>query len=323
MDLFSSLGASLASPMVLAFVLGIVATLLRSDLKFPEGMYMGLTIYLLFAIGLKGGVKLANVNLVDFYRPCLAAIFMCLTIPVLAYFILTKLGSMDKLNAAAIAAHFGSVSAVTFSEGTSFLDLIHIPYEGYMPAMLAIMEIPAIIIAIYLAKKAMPQTDSNMCKVLHELFTNKGTILLLGGIAIGLLTGKKGFEQVAPVYDGMFRGILCLFLLEVGLVAGRRLYDLKKVGFFLFGFGIIMPVVHATAGILLAHWAGLSMGGAVIFGLLCASASYIAAPAAVRIAIPEANPTYYLTGSLAIAFPFNVTIGLPLYLTIANFIYTL
>jgi len=323
MDIFSSFGASLASPMVLAFALGIIATLLKSDLKFPEGMYMGLTIYLLFAIGIKGGVKLTSVNIVDFYKPCLVAIAMCITIPIVAYFILQKIGKMDKLNAAAIAAHFGSVSAVTFSEGTSFLDLMKIPYEGYMPAMLAIMEIPAIIIAIYFAKKALPQTQSNMGKVMHELFTNKGTILLLGGIFIGLITGKKGFEQVSPLFDGLFRGILCLFLLEVGLVAGRRLYDLKKVGFFLFAFGIIMPVIHATVGIYLGHWAGLSMGGATIFGLLCASASYIAAPAAVRIAIPEANPTYYLTASLAIAFPFNVTVGLPLYLTIAQKLYAI
>lgn len=321
MDLFSSLGASLASPMVLAFVLGIAATLFKSDLKFPEGMYMGLTIYLLFAIGLKGGVKLTTVYIGDFYKPCLAAIAMCIAIPLVAYVLLHKLGKMDKLNAAAIAAHFGSVSAVTFSEGTAFLDIMKISYEGYMPAMLAIMEIPAILVAIYLAKKSMPKSEGNMGKVVHELFTNKGTMLLIGGIVIGMVTGKKGFEQVAPVYDGLFRGILCLFLLEVGLVAGRRLYDLKQVGFFLFAFGIIMPVVHATVGIYLAQWAGLSVGGATIFGLLCASASYIAAPAAIRIAIPEANPTYYLTGSLAIAFPFNVTIGLPLYLTIANNIY--
>ncbi len=205
MELFSSFGASLASPMVLAFALGIIATLLKSDLKFPEGMYMGLTIYLLFAIGIKGGVKLTSVHLIDFYKPCLAAIAMCIAIPIVGYYILQKLGKMDKLNAAAIAAHFGSVSAVTFSEGTSFLDLMKIPYEGYMPAMLAIMEIPAIIVAIYFAKKAMPKANSSMGKVMHELFTNKGTILLLGGIFIGLITGKKGFEQVAPLYDGLFR----------------------------------------------------------------------------------------------------------------------
>jgi hypothetical protein len=323
MELFTSVGASLASPMVLAFALGIIATLVKSDLKFPEGMYMGLTIYLLFAIGLKGGVKLTSVDIVDFYKPGLAAIAMCIAIPIVSYYILQKLGKMDKLNAAAIAAHFGSVSAVTFSEGTSFLDLLEIPYEGYMPAILAIMEIPAIIVAIYFAKKAMPQSQSNMGKVMHELFTNKGTVLLLGGILIGLITGKKGFEQVAPLYDGLFRGILCLFLLEIGLICGRRLYDLKKVGFFLVAYGIIMPVIHATIGIYLGHWAGLSMGGATIFGLLCASASYIAAPAAVRIAIPEANPSYYLTLSLAITFPFNVTVGLPLYLTIAQKLYAI
>lgn len=321
MDLFSSLGASLASPMVLAFLLGIVATLLRSDLKFPEGMYLGLTIYLLFSIGLKGGVKLSAISPSDFIRPCAAALFMCSLIPVMGFYILRYLGKMDVANASAIAAHFGSVSAVTFSEGTAFLDMLKIPYEGYMPAMLAIMEIPAIIISIYLFKRAMPATDSGMGKVLHELFTNKGTMLLLGGLTIGILTGKKGFEQVAPLYDGLFRGMLCLFLLEVGLVTGRRLYDLKKVGVSLLAFGLLMPTVHATLGIYIGQLAGLSMGGATIFGLLCASASYIAAPAAIRIAIPEANPTYYLTGSLAIAFPFNVTIGLPLYLTIAKHLF--
>jgi len=322
MEVFSSLGASLTSPMVLAFVLGIIVTLVKSDLKFPEGMYMGLTIFLLFAIGLKGGVKLSATSIEDFYKPCLAAIFMCCTIPLLAFFLLHKLGKFDVPNAAAIAAHFGSVSAVTFSEGTAFMDLLGIKYEGFMPAMLAIMEIPAIIICIFLSMKYSNSVSKTpMKKVLHELFTNKGTMLLIGGLAIGLITGKKGFEQVAPMYDGLFRGILCLFLLEVGLVTGRRLYDLKKVGGFLIGFGIIMPVIHATVGIYLAFICGLSMGGATIFGLLCASASYIAAPAAIRIAIPEANPTYYLSGALAIAFPFNVTVGLPLYLSIAQLIY--
>lgn len=307
--------------MVLAFLLGIVATLLRSDLKFPEGMYMGLTIYLLFAIGLKGGVKLSGVSPADFYRPLLAAIAACLIIPAVSFVVLTRLGKFDTLNAAAIAAHFGSVSAVTFSEGIAFLDLMHIEFEGYMPAILAIMEVPAILLSIWIAKRNMPRQSGGMGKVLHELLTNKGTILLLGGIAIGLITKKSGFEQVAPLYDGLFRGVLCLFLLEVGLVAGRRLFELKKVGFFLLGYGIIMPVLHALLGVFLAQWAGLSLGGATLLALLCASASYIAAPAAIRIAIPEANPTLYLTGSLAVAFPFNVTIGLPLYLSFAQYFY--
>lgn len=321
MELGSALFASLTSPMVLAFLLGIIATLLRSDLKYPDGMYLGLTIYLLFAIGLKGGVKLSGVPLAEFYKPLLAAIAACLIIPAVSYLVLTRLGKFDAANAAAIAAHFGSVSAVTFSEGLAFLELMGIEFEGFMPAMLAIMEIPAILLSIWLARRNMPQNGEGMGKVLHELFTNKGTILLLGGLGIGLITQKTGFEQVAPLYDGMFRGVLCLFLLEVGLVTGRRLFELKKVGFFLVGYGLVMPVLHATMGVFLAQWAGLSVGGATLFALLCASASYIAAPAAIRLAIPEANPTFYLTGSLAIAFPFNVTIGLPLYLTIAQTIY--
>lgn len=307
--------------MVLAFLLGILATLLRSDLKFPEGMYMGLTIYLLFAIGIKGGVKLSGVALEDFYKPLIAAVAACLVIPSVSFVVLTRLGKFDPLNAAAIAAHFGSVSAVTFSEGLAFLELMNIEFEGYMPAILAIMEVPAILLSIWIAKRNTPRQSEGMGKVMHELLTNKGTVLLIGGIAIGLITQKTGFEQVAPLYDGLFRGVLCLFLLEVGLVAGRRLFELKKVGFFLLGYGIVMPILHAVLGVFLAQWAGLSLGGATLFALLCASASYIAAPAAIRIAIPEANPTLYLTGSLAVAFPFNVTIGLPLYLSIAQYVY--
>lgn len=323
MDLISTMGASLLSPMVLSFALGILATLVKSDLKYPEGMYMGLTIYLLFSIGLKGGVKLSAVSPSEIMMPTLAALAMCIIIPLLSYFLLKNIGKMKTVDAAAIAAHFGSVSAVTFSEGTAFLDLIKVPYEGYMPAIVAIMEMPAILIAIFLAKRAMPDSEGSMGKVLHELFTNKGSLLLIGGILIGFATGKKGFEQVSPLFEGLFRGMLCLFLLEVGLVTGRRLFELKKAGVFLFIYALFLPFVHAAAGIYAAHWAGLSMGGATLFGILCSSASYIAAPAAVRLAIPEANPSYYLTASLAIAFPVNVTIGIPVYLSMAQYIYSI
>ncbi len=317
------MGASLLSPMVLSFALGILATLVKSDLKYPEGMYMGLTIYLLFSIGLKGGVKLSAVSPSEIMMPTLAALAMCIIIPLLSYFLLKNIGKMKTVDAAAIAAHFGSVSAVTFSEGTAFLDLIKVPYEGYMPAIVAIMEMPAILIAIFLAKRAMPDSEGSMGKVLHELFTNKGSLLLIGGILIGFATGKKGFEQVSPLFEGLFRGMLCLFLLEVGLVTGRRLFELKKAGVFLFIYALFLPFVHAAAGIYAAHWAGLSMGGATLFGILCSSASYIAAPAAVRLAIPEANPSYYLTASLAIAFPVNVTVGIPVYLSMAQYIYSI
>jgi hypothetical protein len=307
--------------MVLAFLLGIAATLLRSDLKFPDGMYAGLTIYLLFAIGLKGGVKLAQTDIAEVWLPISAAVGMCLIIPVAAFGILRSIGKMDVPDAAAIAAHFGSVSAVTFSEGTAFLEYMNIPYEGYAPALLAIMEVPAIMVALYLARRNAISPGTSSEKVYHELFTNKGAILLLGGIGIGLITGKQGYSQVSVLFQDAFRGVLSLFLLEVGLVAGRRLKDLRKAGVFLLAFSMLFPLINAVLGILLASFIGMSMGGATIFGLLCASASYIAAPAAVRIAIPEANPSLYLTASLAIAFPFNVTLGLPLYLSFAQKVY--
>lgn len=322
MELFNSLAAKLLSPMVLAFALGIFATLIKSDLKFPEGLYIGLTIYLLFAIGLKGGVKLSATPMNEFYKPALGAILMCSLIPIWSYFILNKLGKFSVTNAAAIAAHYGSVSAVTFSESLSYMEVMGVSFEGFMPTMLAIMEVPAILIAIFLARTQSKEGNtSSWGKLFHELFAGRGTVLLIGGLVIGFLSGKKGFEQVAPLFDTPFKGILALFLLEVGLVTGRKLGDLVKAGPFLIGFGLIMPIVHACIGIYLGKALGLSLGGSTIFGVLCASASYIAAPAAIRIALPEASPTYYLTSALAITFPFNIVLGLPLYLSIAKFIF--
>ena len=322
MEIFNSLIAKLLSPMVLAFALGIFATLIQSDLKFPEGLYIGLTIYLLFAIGLKGGAKLSATPMSEFYKPAFGAILMCCLIPIWAYFILNKLGKFNIVNAAAIAAHYGSVSAVTFSESLSYMEVMGISFEGFMPTMLAIMEVPAILVAIFLARtQSRDNQNSSWGNLLHELFAGRGTILLIGGLTIGFLSGKKGFEQVAPLFDTPFKGVLTLFLLEVGLVTGRKLSDLRKAGPFLIAFGLVMPVIHACIGISIGNILGLSLGGATIFGVLCASASYIAAPAAIRIALPEASPTFYLTSALAITFPFNIIFGLPLYLTIAKLIY--
>lgn len=322
MDVFNSLIAKLLSPMVLAFALGVFATLIKSDLKFPEGLYIGLTIYLLFAIGLKGGVKLSATPMAEFYKPALGAILMCSLIPIWSYFILNKLGKFSVTNAAAIAAHYGSVSAVTFSESLSYMETMGVSFEGFMPTMLAIMEVPAILIAIFIARtQSKEESTTSWGKLFHELFAGRGTVLLIGGLVIGLLSGKKGFEQVAPLFDTPFKGVLALFLLEVGLVTGRKLGDLVKAGPFLIAFGLIMPILHACIGIYLGKALGLSLGGSTIFGVLCASASYIAAPAAIRIALPEASPTYYLTSALAITFPFNIVFGLPLYLSIAKIIF--
>lgn len=324
MSMLDSLAGSLLSPMVLAFLLGIIATLIRSDLKFPDGFYLVLTIYLLFAIGLKGGVKLKEVSFGEAIFPILAALLLCLLIPTWVYLFLKNVFRVDKLNSAALAIHYGSVSAVTFGECIAFLELMGVSYEKYSPSLLAIMEVPAILVGILLARAGSNDGLNfrpNWKKVFHELLAGKGTLLLVGGIIIGILSGKRGMEQVAPVFETPFRGILTLFLLEVGLVTGRRLKDLKLLGFRIISFGIIFPVIHAILGIFLAKWTGLSMGGSVVFGTLAASASYIAAPAACRIALPEANPSIYLTASLVVTFPFNIVLGLPLYLSFAQWVY--
>jgi hypothetical protein len=324
MELLQSLATSLLSPMVLAFALGLFATLVKSDLRFPDELYTALTIYLLFAIGLKGGMKLDGMSLGVVGGPLIAAITISAVIPIWCFFLLKKLVCLNAANAGAIAAHYGSVSAVTFSAVLAFLEVGKVPVEGFMPALLAVMEAPAIIVAIFLAMKSSHSGTSQpgeMKKLFHDLLTGKGILLLLGGLVIGLLCGKKGFDQVAPLFDAPFKGVLTLFLLEVGLVTGRRLHDLKSAGWRLVAFALIMPVLHGLLGALVGKWCGLGLGGATVLATLAASASYIAAPAAVRIALPQASPALYLTSSLAITFPFNIVLGIPLYHAFAKFLF--
>jgi hypothetical protein len=324
MELLQSLAASLLSPMVLAFALGIFAALVKSDLRFPDELYTALTIYLLFAIGLKGGMKLEGVSLSVVGWPLLGAIGLSCVIPVWCFFILKSFVRLDSTNAGAIAAHYGSVSAVTFSAVLAFLETLKIPVEGYAPALLAVMEAPAIIVAVFLAMRKSgvgPSQSGGFGHLLHDLLTGKGIILLLGGLVIGLVCGKKGFDQVAPLFDAPFKGVLALFLLEVGLITGSRLNDLKTAGWRLVVFALVMPVAHGFLGALLGKWCGLGLGGTTVLATLAASASYIAAPAAVRIALPNASAALYLTSSLAITFPFNIVFGIPLYLGFAKFIF--
>ncbi len=316
---------SILSPMVLAFLLGIIASRVKSDLKYPDSLYQSLTIYLLIAIGMKGGYKLSLATFSEVYQPALVAIGLCCTIPLWTYWIMRRAGKFDVYNSAALAAHYGSVSAVTFSAALAFHESLGISFEGFMPSMLAMMEIPAILIGISLARINSPinagTTQVSIKEISRELIAGKSSLLLLGFLVIGFLVGKTGWEQVSPLFDVPFKGVLTLFLLEAGLVAGRKLSDLKKGGLILIGFGIVFPILHAIIGIYLGHLVGLSLGGATILGILAASASYIAAPAACRVALPEANPSYYLTAALAITFPFNIIIGLPLYHEIAVFIF--
>lgn len=315
---------SLLTPMVLAFVLGIIAARLKSDLKFPDSLYQSLTIYLLIAIGLKGGYKLSLTSFDEVWLPALAAIALCCTIPFWTFLFMKKIARFTTPDAAALAAHYGSVSAVTFSAALAFHETMGISFEGFMPSLLAIMEIPAILIGISLSRykqTASPNDNVPVKEIARELLAGKSSLLLTGFLIIGLLVGKTGWEQVSPLFDVPFKGALTLFLLEAGLVAGRKLSDLKKDGIALIAFGLTFPILHALLGIYLGNLTGLSMGGATILGVLAASASYIAAPAACRVALPEASPSYYLTASLAITFPFNIIIGIPLYHKFATLLF--
>ena len=318
MDALELVRFNLLSPIVLAFGLGIVATLVRSDLKFPDELYQALSIFLLLAIGLKGGAALAETPLTAFMRPALVALALGVVIPVWSYAILRKLGRFGVADAAAVAAHYGSVSAVTFIACITFLDTARVPYEGFMPTLLAMLEVPAIVIALLIARSKMGG-GGNFGEVMHEVLSGKSIVLLLGGLVIGFLAGWEGLAPVRPFFIDLFQGALTLFLLEMGMVAARRFRDLARVGLFLVGFGVIMPVLHGALGVWLGYLSGLSVGGSTV---LAASASYIAAPAAVRIALPEANPSYYLTGSLAITFPFNLTVGIPLYYAMARWVFS-
>lgn len=312
----NSLVANLLSPVILAFALGVVAALVRSDLRLPDALYNALSIYLLLAIGLKGGVELNRTPVDQFLWPSLLTLALGIVTPLTAYFVLRTFCRFDRVNASALAAHYGSVSAVTFIVATTFAVSRGAPAEGFMPALVAILEVPAIVVALMIAY-AKQQRAGSWQEALHEVLAGRSVVLLAGGLLIGLAVGPTGFEPVSPFFVGMFQGALVLFLLEMGILAGRRLSDLRTVGGVLIAFGIVMPIVHGLAAVWLGGLAGLSPSGAAVLGAMASSASYIAAPAAVRIALPEANPTYYLTASLGITFPFNVTLGIPLYFAFA------
>ena len=312
-----SLLSNFASPVVLAFALGIVAKLLKSDLEIPKPLYQGLSIYLLLAIGLKGGVELSKTSLDAFIGPASITLLLGVLTPLIAYIILRYLGRMDMINSSAIAAHYGSVSAVTFIAAISYVERLGYSPEGFMPTLVALLEVPGIIVAL-LIPQFYNGGNGSFKKALHEVVTGSSIILLLGGLVIGFVAGPVKFESVQPFFVSGFQGALVLFLLELGMVTARRLSDLKKVGVFLLGFGILVPILHGVLAIWLGLMVGLSIAGATVLAAMVSSGSYIAAPAAVRIALPKANPSYYLTASLGITFPFNITIGIPIYYLIAT-----
>ncbi len=303
-------------PVVLFFLLGLIARIAKSDLRLPEALYEALAIYLLLAIGLKGGVQLAQQPLATVLPQALAAIALGAAIPLLLFPLLRL--KLARADAASIAAHYGSVSVVTFAVATSFLTARSIDAESHMPLIVALMEAPGIVVGIVLARAGGGGRIA-WGAFAHEVVFGK-SVLLLGGLAIGAIVGPEGAQPIAPLFTDLFKGVLALFLLEMGLVAGGRIGDLRRAGPFLLGFGIGAPLVLALIGAVVGHLIGLSSGGTALLATLAASASYIAAPTAMRIAVPEANPALSIGVALGITFPFNIFVGIPLYLQYARWI---
>lgn len=336
--------SNLLLPAVLFFALGVIARVIKSDLRFPPDVAKILSIYLLMAIGLHGGYELAKADMMIAINSIVWALILGFGLPIIGYLALVVTRKVNPLDAAAIAAHYGSVSAGTFLTAIAYLDNAGVQYETYPLIMLAVMESPAIIVGLILAAKARQSMaaksgvpvsggaavigadDGNgehggngFGSLLREAFTNGSVVVLIGSMVIGAITLPSGMQKLFPFIDDIFMGVLCLFLFEMGMVAANRMGDFRKVGLVLAAFGIVMPLVGGVIGAYIGYAIlGFSVGGATLVAVLAASASYIAVPPAMRLAVPEANPSFYLTLSLGITFPFNVVIGIPLYHSLAQ-----
>jgi len=313
--------ANLVSPIILSFALGLLASIARSDLSIPEAVAKGMSIYLLFSIGFKGGAGVAAHGIdATLVGSLLTGLVLSFSIPLVAYGLLRGMTRLSALDAAAVAGHYGSISIVTFVAATSVLAGRGIPSEGYMVAVAAVMEAPAILSALWLVARS-GRGERMEPDLWREILLNGSIVLLIGAFAIGWITGEDGFDEIRAFIEAPFKGVLCLFLLDMGLVAGRGLRDSRGIlGGGAIGFGVVMPLVGATLGLGAGTLLGLSTGGVALMMVLSASASYIAVPAAMRVALPEANPSIYLTLSLGVTFPFNLTLGIPIYIAVASFV---
>lgn len=317
---------NILNPPVLFFFLGMLAIFLKSDLEIPAPLPKLFSLYLLLAIGFKGGYELEESGInPQIAMTLLAAVIMASLIPVYSFFILRI--KLDAYNAGAIAATYGSISAVTFITAQSFLKVVNVNSDGYMVAALALMESPAIVVGIILVRmfgknkeNESEKSEFSWGEVLREAFLNGSVFLLVGSVVIGILTGQKGWDKLQPFTQGIFYGTLSFFLLDMGMVAARRIKDLSKTGSFLIAFSIFMPVANAIIGIIIAKVIGIPQGNALLFAVLCASASYIAVPAAMRMTVPQANPSLYVSMALALTFPFNIIVGIPLYMNIIKIV---
>jgi uncharacterized protein len=317
---------------VLFFLLGLLARLVKSDLALPGALYETLSIYLLLAIGLKGGIELSKQSLLVIAPQVLLCIAMGLAIPLLLYPVLRRWVKLGSYDAASVAAHYGSVSVVTFAVASAYLVQQQVSFEAHAALWVALLEAPGIVAGIALARwaakgqaaqaeqagAASSSAATNWGALAHDVFLGKSVLLLVGGLVIGTTMGEAGTAPIAPLFTALFKGVLALFLLELGLVAGARLGELKRYGPSLIAFALLAPMALAVLGAYAGKLVGLSVGGTAIMAALAASASYIAAPTAMRIAVPQANAALSITAALGITFPFNVIVGIPLYLKLAQ-----
>jgi hypothetical protein len=354
MGIIELIQSNLLTPVILFFILGIVAARIKSDLKIPEAISEFLPIYLLAAIGLHGGMEMRTTGFENMLIPMLVAIALSLVITLNHYQILRRLGKFNVFDSYALASTYGAVGAVTFSVGLSFLKNQGVTSEGFLAAILAVLEPVSFVLAIFLTnmtvskmvqkKKQTLQKDSenvqsdpnayaelevsikqstSIYNILRESITGKAIVILLGSIMIGYVIGKEGFQPIKLVFEDLFAGAIVIFLIEMGIIAGKRLDDIKNVGPFLVGFSIIIPTINGILGVVVSTFLGLSLGGSVMFGLLLASASFIAAPAVLRTAIPQAKPSLYITSALGVTFPYNIIVMLPIMFTISSYLHNL
>jgi hypothetical protein len=303
-------------PVLMFFLFGVTAGLLRSELRLPAQVYELVSLLLLLAIGLKGGIELGKQPFSDLAIQALAVMAMGALLPLAAFPVLRFMGRFSRADAASIAAHYGSVSVGTYAVAATYFATRQIEFESYMPFLLTVLEIPAILVGILLARGL--SRNIRIGAVAHEVFLGKGIVLLVGGLLIGWAAGPEGLAPIKPLFFDLFKGILALFLLEMGLITATQFGSLRKHGLFLLFFGIGMPLFSSVVGIALGYALGLSLGGTAMLATLAASASYIAVPAAMRISVPKANPTLSLAASLGITFPFNVLVGIPIYHAMAT-----
>ena len=334
--MLDSIVTNFTSAPLLFFILGFVAFLVKSDLRMPKGAGTFIVIFLMAAIGLKAGVEISKMpgGLIAVAPFALKALVFGVLIVIMSFYIMSKWLRLDFQNSCALAASFGAVSTATLLISISMLESLKIPYEAFMPALYPFMDSPAIIAALFVAKNSLNKKNKTQVNIISEngeasktwgaligeSFTNSGVFVLLGCMIIGLISGPAGLESEMNLFRTLFRGMLCLFLLDMGIVAASRIGELRRVTPLIIPFAIFISVISGVASVFAASWLGLSVGGAVVFAALAAGASYVTVPAAMRVSMPEANPSLYIGTAIGVIFPWNVLFGLPLYLELAQFL---